>query len=118
VLTADSDHLVPQHATLSAPYGPVAISDYLLLAVQYAPLLIGVFIGAALLAREHEQWTLLLAWSQDVSAARWLWTKLALLGGFVAALTAAVSAESDHLAHVRSAVDAEKCLALSSASSA
>jgi hypothetical protein len=96
-----------QHATLSAPFGPVAVSNYLLLFVQYAPLLIGVFIGVPLLAREHEQRTLLLAWSQDISPARWLLTKLALLGGFVAALTAAVSAVSDHLAHVRSAVDHE-----------
>jgi len=97
----------PQQATLEAPFGPVAVSDYLLLFVQYAPLLIGVFIGVPLLAREHEQRTLLLAWSQDVSPARWVWTKLALLGGFVAALTAAASAESDHLAHVRSVVDHE-----------
>src|SRR5258705_1744701 len=67
-------------------------------------MLIGMFIGVPLLAREHEQRTLLLAWSQDVSPVRWLWTKLALLGGFVAALTAVVCAESDHLAHVLSTV--------------
>jgi hypothetical protein len=72
--------------------------------VRYAPLLIGAFIGVPLLAREHEQRTLLLAWSQDVSPLRWLWTKLALLGGFAAALTAVVSVESDHLAHVLSTV--------------
>ena len=47
-------------------------------------------IGVPVLSREHEQRTLLLAWSQDVSPVRWLWTKLALLGGFVAALTAVV----------------------------
>jgi hypothetical protein len=94
----------PQHATLSAPYGPVAVSSYLLLVVRYMPLLIGVFIGVPLLAREHEQRTLLLAWSQDVSPVRWLWTKLALLGLFVATLTAAVSGVSDHLAHVLSTV--------------
>ena len=62
------------------------------------PLLIGVFLGVPVLAREHEQRTLLLAWSQDVSPARWLWTKLALLGLFVAALTTAVAGVSDHLA--------------------
>jgi hypothetical protein len=67
--------------------------------VRYVPLLIGVFIGVPLLAREHEQRTLLLAWSQDVSPVRWLWTKLALLGPFVAILTGGLSAVSDHLAH-------------------
>jgi hypothetical protein len=95
----------PQHATLSAPFGPVSVSDYLLVLVRYGPMLIGAFIGVPLLAREHEQRTLLLAWSQDVSPVRWLWTKLALLGLFVAVLTAAVSAVSDHLVHVLSAVD-------------
>lgn len=94
----------PQEATLRAPQGPVGVATNLLVAMQYAPLLIGVFIGVPLLSREHEQRTLLLAWSQDVSPMRWLWTKLALLGGFVAALTAVVSAESDHLAHVLSTV--------------
>lgn len=63
-----------------------------------------MFLGVPLLAREHEQRTILLVWSQDVSPARWLWTKLALLGGVVAALTAAVSAAADHLAHVGSTV--------------
>jgi hypothetical protein len=94
----------PQEARLSAPYGPVAVSSNLLLVVRYMPLLIGMFIGVPLLAREHEQRTLLLAWSQDVSPVRWLWTKLTLLGLFVAALTTAVSAVSDHLAHVESTV--------------
>src|ERR1051326_3104063 len=94
----------PQEAALRAPQGPVSLATDLLIVVRYAPMLIGVFIGVPLLAREHEQRTLLLAWSQDVSPVRWLWTKLALLGGFVAAVTAVVSAESDHLAHVQSTV--------------
>jgi hypothetical protein len=68
--------------------------------VQYMPLLIGVFVGAPVLSREHEQRTLLLAWSQDLSPTRWLWTKLVLLGLFVAAVTAAVAVVSDHLQHV------------------
>jgi ABC-type transport system involved in multi-copper enzyme maturation permease subunit len=93
-----------QDAELNGPYGPVAISHDLLRVVQYLPLLIGVFIGVPMLAREHEQRTLLLAWSQDVSPLRWLWTKLALLGLVVAALTAAASAAADHLAHVVSQV--------------
>jgi hypothetical protein len=101
----------PQDATLHAPYGPIVMASYPLMVVRYAPLLIGVFIGAPLLSREHEQRTLLLAWSQDVSPVRWLWTKLALLGGFVAALAAVVSTESDHLAHVLSTVGHESMFA-------
>jgi hypothetical protein len=103
--TTCSDFSV-QHATLYATFSPVRVSDVLLLVVQYAPLLIGVFLGVPLLAREHEQRTLPLAWSQDVSPVRWLWTKLVLLGLFVAALSTAVAAESDHLAHARHAIGA------------
>jgi hypothetical protein len=94
----------PQQAALSARYGPVNVAGYLLVVVRYAPVLIGVFIGVPVLAREHEQRTLLLAWSQDVSPVRWLWTKLALLGLVVVALTATVAAVSDHLIHVLSTV--------------
>jgi hypothetical protein len=94
----------PQHATLFADYGPIRQAETLGLVVRYAPLLIGVFIGVPVLAREHEQRTLLLAWSQDVSPVRWLWTKLALLGLFVATLTAVLSAVTDHLAHVYSTI--------------
>jgi hypothetical protein len=64
------------------------------------PLLAGMFIGTPLLAREHEQRTLLLAWSQDVTPQRWLWTKLAVLGALTAAAGAAVSAAAGHLAAV------------------
>lgn len=90
----------PQQARLDAPFGPVDVADKLLLSVEYVPLLIGVFLGVPLLAREFEQRTLLLAWSQDVSPMRWTWTRLLLLGLFVAALTAGVSAAAGHLAGV------------------
>ncbi|MFG2045071.1 ABC transporter permease [Dactylosporangium sp. NPDC048998] len=92
----------PQRATLWADFGPIRQAERLGLVVRYLPLLIGVFIGVPVLAREHEQRTLLLAWSQDVSPVRWLWTKLALLGLFVATLTAVLSAATQHLAHVYS----------------
>lgn len=94
----------PQNATLFANYGPVRQAETLQVVVRYMPLLIGVFIGVPLLAREHEQRTLLLAWSQDVSPLRWLWSKLALLGLFVATLMAVMSAVSDHLSHVYSTI--------------
>jgi hypothetical protein len=77
--------------------------------VLFLPLLIGVFLGVPLLAREHEQRTLLLAWSQDITPQRWLWTKLSLLAGLTAALSAAAAAACDHLAHVLS-IAADKSL--------
>ncbi|MGW5354090.1 hypothetical protein ACWERV_26670 [Streptomyces sp. NPDC004031] len=90
----------PQDAALSSQTGPFRVADHLLQFVEYQPLLIGVFLGVPLLAREHEQRTLLLAWSQDVSPQRWLWTKVALLGGCTALCTAAVSLAAGHAAQV------------------
>jgi hypothetical protein len=89
----------PQGNRLAGTSFLVRSYSYLSLLVRFMPLLIGVFIGVPLLAREHEQRTLLLAWSQDVTPARWLWAKLSLLGLFVAAVTAAVAVSSDHMEH-------------------
>jgi hypothetical protein len=94
----------PQGQRLGGPYRLVRTYTYLSRLVQYMPMLIGVFIGVPVLSREHEQRTLLLAWSQDVSPARWLWAKLSLLGLFVTAVTAAVAGTSDHLEHAMSDV--------------
>ncbi|MFI0938234.1 hypothetical protein [Streptomyces sp. NPDC021020] len=94
----------PQDAALSSETGPFRVADHLLQFVEYEPLLIAVFLGVPLLAREHEQRTLLLAWSQDVSPQRWLWTKTALLGGCTALCTAAISLAADRVARVMSDV--------------
>jgi hypothetical protein len=91
-----------QALPLGGPFGLDALSGYLAGAAMLLPLLVGVFLGAPLLAREHEQRTLLLAWSQDITPQRWLWTKLALLGALTAAASAAMAAAVDHLAHVES----------------
>jgi hypothetical protein len=99
----------PQFQALAGQFGLLAIASDLAIAVIIMPLLIGVFLGAPLLAREHEQRTLLLAWSQDVSPQRWLWSKLVLLGGLTAVLTGAVSVASDHLAYVH-AIAADQSL--------
>lgn len=95
----------PEGAALFNEFGPVHLAEYLASVVRYVPLLIGLFIGVPFLAREHEQRTLLLAWSQDASPMRWLWTKLALLGTFVVAITAALSVASIHMTHVYSTVN-------------
>jgi hypothetical protein len=90
-----------QYATLNGSFGPFILTDYVLHFALYMPMLFGMFLGAPVLGREHEQRTLLLAWSQDVSPARWLWTKLLLLGALVAASAAIMAAEAEHLARVR-----------------
>jgi ABC-type transport system involved in multi-copper enzyme maturation permease subunit len=91
-----------QAAPLGGSFGLITLAGYLTLAVMLLPLLAGMFLGVPLLAREHEQRTLVLAWSQDVTPQRWLWTKLAVLGAMTAAGGAAVSAASGHLAAVAS----------------
>jgi hypothetical protein len=91
-----------QAAQLGGSFGLATLSADLTLAVMLLPLLAGMFLGVPLLAREHEQRTLLLAWSQDVTPQRWLWTKLAVLGAMTAVAGAAVSAAAGHLAAVAS----------------
>jgi ABC-type transport system involved in multi-copper enzyme maturation permease subunit len=72
-----------------ADCGPVTQSfeqrDHLLLAgltvvVIAAPALVGAFWGAPLIARELENRTYRLAWTQSVTRARWVAVKLALVG--------------------------------------
>lgn len=55
-------------------------------------LVIAVFWGAPLLAREYEQRTHLVVWSQDLSATRWLVGKVVLLGVTAAAVAAVLGA--------------------------
>jgi hypothetical protein len=63
-----------------------------LLWFAFLPALAGTFVGAPLLAREFEQGTWRLAFSQSVSRTRWLLTKLALTGSVVVVLAAAFAA--------------------------
>jgi hypothetical protein len=51
------------------------------------PVLLGMFWGAPLIARELESGTYRLAWTQGVTRSRWVFTKLALVG--VASMVAA-----------------------------
>ncbi len=55
------------------------------------PALIGVFWGAPLVAREVEEGTHRLAWTQAVTRTRWAWTKIAVLVAATLAGTAAVA---------------------------
>jgi hypothetical protein len=58
----------------------------LYLAFLVMPVLSGLFIGAPLLAREFEQGTHQLVWTQGITRARWIVVKLALLGGGTAVI--------------------------------
>jgi hypothetical protein len=60
--------------------------------VLIVPGLIGVLVGAPLVARELEYGTWRLAWSQTVPRARWLTVKLALVTGGLIILGAAMTA--------------------------
>lgn len=57
-----------------------------------APVLVGMLIGAPLLAREYEQGTWQLAWTQGVTRTRWLATKLAVVLGMVLCASAVFAA--------------------------
>ena len=55
------------------------------------PALPGLFIGAPLLAREFEQGTDQLVWSQGITRRRWLFVKLGLLIGATVCISAALA---------------------------
>jgi hypothetical protein len=56
------------------------------------PLAIGLFLGAPLLAREYEQGTWQLAWTQGVPRMRWLAVKLGALAGATVILAGVLTA--------------------------
>lgn len=56
------------------------------LALHALPALVGMFLGAPLLASELESGTFRYAWTQEIGRARWTAMKLLLLGGAVAAV--------------------------------
>ena len=60
--------------------------------LQLLPALIGAFVGAPVLARELESGTFRYAWTQGFGRWRWALAKLVLLGGMLAAATAAFGA--------------------------
>jgi hypothetical protein len=75
------------HATgdCAAAANPIFQDDpslhvFLPLIVLVAPAVIGLFLGAPLIATEFENGTFRLAWTQSVSRRRWLAVKLSLVG--------------------------------------
>jgi hypothetical protein len=59
---------------------PVSVSDPFFLPMQLLPLLLGIFIGAPIVAREVEMGTFRLTWTQGITRQRWLLIKLGLVG--------------------------------------
>lgn len=59
--------------------------------MTFAPILFGIFVGAPLIARELEVGTYRLAWTQSVTRARWIATRLALGVLVTAALVGVLS---------------------------
>ena len=74
---------------LDEQYGYV---ENLLAAFYLVPVVIGAFLGAPLLARELEDGTWQLAWTQAVPRMRWLAAKLAALAGVTVVLTGTFTA--------------------------
>ena len=67
-------------------------SDHLPHLLTFLPGLIGVFVGAPLVARELESGTFRFAWTQGRSRVQWVVTKLVLLGVVLATIALAFSA--------------------------
>jgi hypothetical protein len=65
------------------------------IALLFLPVLAGMFIGAPLLARELESGSFRFAWTQGIGRARWLVTKMVLLGGTAAAAAAVLGFLAD-----------------------
>ncbi len=64
-------------------------TKYLLMAL---PVVLGVFVGAPLLAREVDQGTHVLVWTQSITRMRWFTVKVVLLSGATLAAAAALAA--------------------------
>lgn len=66
---------------------PQTYSNLVMLAMQAVPVIIGVFLGAPLLAREYASGTVRFAWTQGIGRTRWAVATLGLLGAAVAVVT-------------------------------
>jgi len=70
----------------------LSLGMYVPRVVMFAPLVIGAFVGAPLLARELETGTFRFAWTQGIGRTRWVASKLVFLGFILAAAGLAFSA--------------------------
>jgi hypothetical protein len=68
------------------------IGEQLIPWINFAPALLGVFVGAPLIAREIEQGTYKLVWTQAVSRRRWLVVQLTAMAALTLATAVAFAA--------------------------
>ncbi len=64
---------------------PESYANDVMLVMRTVPVIIGVFLGAPLLAREYTAGTVRFAWTQGIGRTRWAAAKLGLLAAAVAA---------------------------------
>nr|WP_225953244.1 ABC transporter permease subunit [Kibdelosporangium phytohabitans] len=81
-IRSDAVSLLPDTAKVNDRYG--MFLQYFQLLMLLLPSLIGMFVGAPLIAREVEHGTHVFGLTQSVSRTRWLVTKLAMAGGSLA----------------------------------
>jgi hypothetical protein len=102
LMTANKLHTLAQHnLTISRPQiDDIAASyaTYQMNTVVFLPVLLAVFWGVPMLAREYEQRTLPLAWSQDLSPQRWLWGKTGILTVLVGVFGTVLAGVSEYTA--------------------
>ncbi len=67
------------------------IATFQRMALVLLPALLGLFVGAPLLAREVEHGTHVLAWTQSITRFRWFMVKVALLAGVTLVAAAGMS---------------------------
>jgi hypothetical protein len=79
---ADVVSLLPDRPAVSEKYGDFL--QYYVFVMLVLPVVLGMFTGAPLFAREIEQGTHVFGLSQSISRARWVVTKLAVAGGALA----------------------------------
>jgi hypothetical protein len=66
---------------------PQTYANLVQLAMQAVPVIIGVFLGAPLLAREYTAGTVRFAWTQGIGRTRWAVATLGLIGAAIVAAT-------------------------------
>ena len=89
-VSAACDHLLSAQSTDTNAY--LCVLQPALVAL---PVLVGMLVGAPLLAREYEQRTHLLAWSQSVSPLAWLAARLGAAAAVVGLTSLALTGLSD-----------------------
>ena len=96
--TVRADRCALRHAANTIAAGTNGL-DALVIALHVLPVVIGVFLGAPLIARELESGTFRFTWTQGVGRTRFVVTTIVLLAAVVAVTTCALGALLAWYAH-------------------